>query len=452
MTAETTPMVEEQPQAVKEQQEAVAAEEEKSKVVVDDEMKREDEKEGAREEPVPLVVEKNGSFREESNSFSDLKEHEKKALAELREKIENAILENKIFKKEEEGVEEREVSLWGVPLLSSKGSESTDVILLKFLRAREFKVKDAYEMLEKTLQWRKESKIDSVLGEDELGAGLSAACYMDGFDREGHPVCYNVYGVFADEALYQKTFGTEEKRAEFLRWRVQVMEKGIQKLDFKQGGVLSMLQITDLKNSPGISKKELRTAMKNAVQLLQDNYPEFVARNIFVNVPFWYYAIHSILTPFLTQRTKSKFVFARPSKVTETLLKYIPAEEIPVRYGGFKREKDAEFSIEDVVSELTIKAGSTESIEIPTPEAGTRVVWDLTVLGWEVNYKEEFVPEDEGSYTIIIQKSKKMGPQEELVRNTFQSNEPGKVFLTIENNSSKKKKVLYRFKTKTSSS
>ncbi|KAG1360768.1 hypothetical protein COCNU_09G002310 [Cocos nucifera] len=41
-----------------------------------------------------------------------------------------------------------------------------------------------------------------------------------------------------------------------------------------------MLQITDLKDSPGPSKKELRIAMKQVVQLLQDNYPEFVARNI----------------------------------------------------------------------------------------------------------------------------------------------------------------------------
>ncbi|KAM0948645.1 putative major sperm protein (MSP) [Dioscorea sansibarensis] len=441
MTAETTPMAEEQ--SLKVQQEAPAVEEENCKVVVavdnDDDVPADETEAKREEEKEAPIVEKNGSFREESNCFSDLKENEKKALAELREKIENAILG-----KEEE---DRDVALWGVSLLPSKGSESTDVILLKFLRAREFKVKDAYEMFEKTLQWRKEAKIDSVISEEELGSGLSAACYMDGVDREGHPVCYNVYGVFADEALYQKAFGTEEKRGEFLRWRVQLMEKGIQKLDFKPGGVSSLLQITDLKNSPGISKKELRTAMKNAVQLLQDNYPEFVARNIVVNVPFWYYAIHSILSPFLTQRTKSKFVFARPSKVTETLLKYIPAEQIPVSYGGFKCQKDAEFSIEDTVSELIIKAGSTESIEIPTPEAGTRVVWDVTVLGWEVNYKEEFVPEDQGSYTIIVQKSKKMGPQEELVRNCFRTNEPGKVVITIENNSFKKKKVLYRFKT-----
>lgn len=73
------------------------------------------------------------------------------------------------------------------------------------------------------------------------------------------------------------------------------------------------------------------------------------------------------------------------------------------------------------------------------------MVWDLAVLGWEVNYKEEFVPTDEGSYTIIVQKGKKMGSQEGgPIRNTFRTNEPGKLVLTIENLSSRKKRVLYR--------
>lgn len=66
-----------------------------------------------------------------------------------------------------------------------------------------------------------------------------------------------------------------------------------------------------------------------------------------------------------------------------------------------------------------------------------------------MNYKEEFVPTDEGSYTIIVQKRKKIGSNNEgPIRNTFRSNEPGKVVLTIENTSSKKKRVLYRYKAK----
>ena len=163
--------------------------------------------------------------------------------------------------------------------MPSKGAEGINVVLLKFLRAREFKVNEAFEMLKKTLQWRKDSKIDSILDE-ELCLDLSSAAYVNGIDREGHPICYNVFGVFENEELYQKTFGTEKKRSHFLRWRCQLMEKNMQKLDLKPSGVSSLLHVNDLKNSPGPSKKELRIATKQAVGLLQDNYPELVAKNV----------------------------------------------------------------------------------------------------------------------------------------------------------------------------
>ncbi|KAG9439547.1 hypothetical protein H6P81_019712 [Aristolochia fimbriata] len=391
--------------------------------------------------------EKPAEVTEEKDEKSDASADERAPSVEQEAKP-DPVAEDNTEEKAEEAVEvDKDVSLWGVPLLPSKGDESTDVVLLKFLRAREFKVNEAFEMLRKTLLWRKAFNIDSILNE-EFDGRLNSVAYMNGVDRDGHPVCYNVYGVFEDSDFYQKTFGTEEKREQFLRWRFQVMEKGIEKLNFKRGGVSSLLQITDLKSTPGPSKKELRLATKKAVSLLQDNYPEFVARNIFINVPFWYFAFTALISPFLTQRTKSKFVFARPSKVTETLLKYIPIDEISTQYGGLKRENDTEFSARNgEVVEVIVKGGSTETIEIPAPEVGSTIVWDLTVLGWEVNYKEEFVPTDEGSYTTIIQKGKKMGAQEEAVRNSFRNNEAGKVVLTVENtNAFRKKKLLYRYK------
>ena len=253
-----------------------------------------------------------GLFKEESNFLCDLKDNERKALSELKAKVEEAIIQNKIFNKEkaksedkegeegklkekstpegeeksttegeEKAIEEshRDVTLWGVPLLPSKGAESTNVVLLKFLRAREFNVDEALEMLKDTLRWREEYGVNSSLDED-LGLDFSKVAYMEGIDHEGHPVCYNTYGIFLDEELYHKTFGAEENCKKLLRWRVQMMEREIKKLNFEPGGISSFLQINDLSNSPGPSRKELRQVMKQAVTLLQDNYPEFVSTNV----------------------------------------------------------------------------------------------------------------------------------------------------------------------------
>lgn len=172
-----------------------------------------------------------------------------------------------------------EVSIWGVPLLAD---ERSDVILLKFLRAREFKVKEAFTMLKNTIRWRKEFGMEELI-EEKLGDELEKVVFMHGSDKEGHPVCYNIYGEFQNKDLYRKTFSDEEKREKFLRWRIQFLEKSIRKLDFNPGGICTIVQVNDLKNSPGPAKWELRQATKNALQLLQDNYPEFVAKQVLLH-------------------------------------------------------------------------------------------------------------------------------------------------------------------------
>lgn len=175
-----------------------------------------------------------------------------------------------------------EVSIWGIPLLAD---ERSDVVLLKFLRARDFKVKDAFAMIKNTIRWRKEFGIDELM-EENLGDDLEKAVYMHGFDKEGHPVCYNIYGEFQNKELYKKTFSDEGKRQNFLRWRIQFLEKSIRKLDFNPGGISTIVQVNDLKNSPGPGKWELRQATKQALQLLQDNYPEFVAKQVLLLIHY----------------------------------------------------------------------------------------------------------------------------------------------------------------------
>ncbi|GMN65569.1 hypothetical protein TIFTF001_034637 [Ficus carica] len=305
--------------------------------------------------------------------------------------------------------EPEEVYIWGIPLL---GDERSDVILLKFLRARDYKVKDAFAMIKNTVRWRKDFGIDSLIEED-LGSDWDKLVFTHGVDKKGHQVCYNVFGEFSSKELYQNTFGDEEKRSKFIKWRIQFLEKSIRKFDFNPTGISTIVQV-------------------------------------FINVPWWYLAFNRMISPFLTQRTKSKFVFAGPSKSAETLFRYIAPEHVPVQYGGLSRDGDQEFTTSDPVTEITIKAATKHTVEIPVSESSV-LVWEIRVVGWDVTYGAEFVPSTEGHYTVIVQKARKISPTEEpVISNSFKVGEPGKIVLTIDNQSSKKKKILYRSKTKAS--
>ncbi|KAG4979147.1 hypothetical protein AAZX31_12G001800 [Glycine max] len=381
---------------------------------------------------IPVPESESLSLKEDSNRVSD---SEKNAIDELK----------KLLKEE---LEDEEVSIWGVPLFKD---DRTDVILLKFLRARELKVKDALVMFQNTLRWRKDFNIDALLDED-LGDHLEKVVFMHGHGREGHPVCYNVYGEFQNKDLYHKAFSSQDNRNKFLRWRIQLLERSIRHLDFTpSSGINTIFQVNDLKNSPGPAKRELRLATKQALQLLQDNYPEFVAKQVFINVPWWYLAFYTMINPFLTQRTKSKFVFAGPSKSPDTLFKYISPEQVPVQYGGLSVDFcdcNPDFTMSDPVTEIPIKPTTKQTVEIAIYEKCI-IVWELRVVGWEVSYNAEFKPDVEDAYTVIIQKATKMSPTDEpVVTNSFKVVELGKLLLTIDNPTLKKKRLLYRFKIK----
>lgn len=380
---------------------------------------------------------RSASFKEDSYVAAALPASDLRALADLR-----ALL----------ATHQDPISIWGVslnPPSSGDGApaadERADVVLLKFLRARDFRVRDAHAMLLRCASWRAEFRADAVLDEDLGFKDLEGVvAYMHGWDRDGHPVCYNAYGVFKDRDMYDRVFGDGDRLSRFLRWRVQVMERGVRALQLRPGGVNAIIQVTDLKDMP---KRELRAASNQILSLFQDNYPEMVARKVFVNVPWYFSVLFAMISPFLTERTKSKFVIAREGNVAETLYKFIRPELVPVQYGGLSHAGDLENGPPKPASEFTIKGGEKVFLEIDGIEAGATITWDLVVGGWDLEYGAEYVPAAEDSYTLCVEKTRKVpASADEPVHNAFTAREHGKMVLSIDNSGSRKRKVAaYRY-------
>ncbi|KAB8098997.1 hypothetical protein EE612_028794 [Oryza sativa] len=270
---------------------------------------------------------RSSSFKEDSYVASALPASDLRALADLR-----ALL----------STHPDPISIWGVPLNpappqggegapapAATADERADVVLLKFLRARDFRVRDAHAMLLRCAAWRAEFRADAVLDEDLGFKDLEGVvAYMHGWDREGHPV-------------------------------------------------------TDLKDMP---KRELRAASNQILSLFQDNYPEMVARKVFINVPWYFSVLFSMISPFLTERTKSKFVIAREGNVAETLFKFIRPELVPVQYGGLSRAGDLENGPPKPASEFTIKGGEKVFLEIDGIEVLHFLLLIIIFPHWELRF------------------------------------------------------------------
>jgi len=124
---------------------------------------------------------------------------------------------------------------------------------------------------------------------------------------------------------------------------------------------------------------------------------------------------------------------------------------VPIQYGGLSVDFcdcNPDFSMSDPVTEIPLKPNTKQTVEIAIYEKCI-IVWELRVVGWEVSYSAEFKPDAKDGYIIIIQKATRMSPSDEpVVSSSFKVAELGKLLLTVDNPTVKKKRILYRFNIK----
>ncbi|CAN0852762.1 PATL5 [Linum grandiflorum] len=244
------------------------------------------------------------------------------------------------------------INMYGVRLQLDTIHERTDVILLKFLRAKDFEVQDAFKMLLRATQWRKKFGINKLRlkdEDDEDSNMFQRVFFMSGRSREGHPVLYMAYKAFLDKELYDEAFSDEAKKERFLKWRIMFIEKTMRKLDFRAGGVSSTILVIDLKNCLSIEETAFKS-FESTLQLLLNYYPEFVEKRILINVPWWDLTCMTIESPFMAQCRNGKVLFAGPSKSSDILSRYVGEEEIPKRCESL-RKRDCEIEAWDAATE-----------------------------------------------------------------------------------------------------
>lgn len=231
--------------------------------------------------------------------------------------------------------------VWGITL-SPSNAFLTKLILQKFLRANADDMTKAKEQLSETLKWRKQ--FDPIAAttatyDKERFDGLGYILEVEGVPESLNKkdvVTFNVYGAVKDN---QKTFGDLEA---FLKWRVGLMERSIQKLnlaaakepipDYGQGPdpyqgfqVHDYLQVSFIRQD-----SHVKAASKKTIETLGRYYPETLSRKFFVNVPIlmgWFYTAVKL---FVAKETIKKFTVLSYGNQLATEL----GQGIPTVYGG----------------------------------------------------------------------------------------------------------------------
>lgn len=239
----------------------------------------------------------------------------------------------------ESGLEEEHLRIWGVDLYGIGGREMSTtqkVVLLKFLRSRDFDVDRAAAKLMKTLQWRKSFDVANITKES-FPKELEGLCYNYGKDRCGRPVQYNIYANLDPAVL----LADEESTRMFIRYRVKFMEETIaEQLDF-DNGIEDIVHVHDY-SGVALMRMDInfKSAMQRIIRVFGAYYPEMLSVKYFVNIPRVAELLFNVVRIFVNPRTVSKFHLSCQNGVRGALLERIAPDKLPPTYGGFLSSVD----------------------------------------------------------------------------------------------------------------
>ncbi|OBA28804.1 phosphatidylinositol transfer protein Sec14p [Hanseniaspora valbyensis NRRL Y-1626] len=220
-----------------------------------------------------------------------------------------------------------------------------DLTLLRFLRARKFDVKLAYEMFFNCQKWRHENKIDTIIEDFHYEEKPIVAKYYPQYyhknDKDGRPVYYEELGkVNLTELL---NFTDEKRMLNNLIKEYEIFE--LYRLPacsrFENHLVETSCTILDLKGISLSAAYNVITYVKEASYIGQNYYPERMGKFYLINAPFGFSTAFKLFKPFLDPITVSK-IFILSSSYKKDLLKQIDAANLPVKFGGESEVSDAE--------------------------------------------------------------------------------------------------------------
>ncbi|KAL2495947.1 Sec14p-like phosphatidylinositol transfer family protein [Forsythia ovata] len=201
--------------------------------------------------------------------------------------------------------------------------------LVRFLKARDGNVSNAYKMLIDCLNWRIQNEIDNILAKPIIPAELYRAIRdsqlvgMSGYSKEGLPVIAIGVGLSTfDKASIHYYVQSHIQMNEY-RDRV-ILPSATKRFGRYIGTCIKILDMTGLKFS-ALNQIKLLSVISTIDDL---NYPEKTETYFIVNAPYIFSACWKVVKPLLQERTRKKVQVLSGSGRDE-LLKIMDYESLP---------------------------------------------------------------------------------------------------------------------------
>ncbi|XP_030434597.1 SEC14-like protein 5 isoform X2 [Gopherus evgoodei] len=272
-----------------------------------------------------------------------------------------------------------------------------DEHILRFLRARDFNIDKAREMLCQSLTWRKQYQVDYIL-QTWRPPSLLEEYYTGGWhyqDKDGRPLYILCLGQMDTKGLV-KALGEES----LLRHVLSINEQG-QKRSWTCLVDLEGLNMRHLWR-PGVK------ALLRIIEVVEDNYPETLGRLLIVRAPRVFPVLWTLVSPFINENTRQKFLIYSGNNYQGPggLVDYLDKDVIPDFLGGecmcnvpegglvpkslYQTDEEPENSdhirlwTETIYHSANVLKGAPHEIVVEILEGESVITWDFDILKGDV--------------------------------------------------------------------
>ncbi|CAL1296162.1 unnamed protein product [Larinioides sclopetarius] len=188
-------------------------------------------------------------------------------------------------------------------------------VFYRFLKARNFDLKKAEDMLRKTISWRKEFKVDSMLTDYKPQEVLVKyfPYSLIGFDKEGFPVRY------VDFAADEKGIFRSAKKVDLVKYGIFLLEKDSELLKTQSQKLgKPITKVRYICNFAGVTLSKATNKTSS----------------------IYYSLMFSVAKTVVATEVLNKFHSISSDKQKEVLLEVIDENELPAFLGGNKTDPD----------------------------------------------------------------------------------------------------------------
>ncbi len=178
----------------------------------------------------------------------------------------------------------------------------------------------AKKAMEKTVAWRKENDIDTILARPHPKYDISKAVfphYFCGRDDTQHVILLQRPGLMNIKLAHKNNLTGEE----LLFHYIYLMEYLWRIIDPAPDATMtSIIDLTDLNISVLRKREQLRIGSL-FLSTMDAHFPQRSHRTFLINAPKWFGALYKIITPLLRESTKEKIQILSKGKEQDEILK-----------------------------------------------------------------------------------------------------------------------------------